>query len=138
MHLALLQTAQEVPVDASEYAQTMFGGGFLLVVLLIAIICIAGLWKVFTKAGQPGWAAIVPIYNAFVLVKVAGRPMWWGLLFIIPVVGIIVWILLSLDLVKRFGKETLFAVGLILLAPIFLTILGFDNSRYTPQGATAG
>jgi hypothetical protein len=101
--------------------------------LIIAIIAIVGLWKVFTKAGEPGWAAIIPIYNTFVWLKIVGRPWWWLLLLLIPFVNFIVMILISLDLAKAFGKSTGFALGLIFLSPIFLILLGFGDAQY--QGA---
>ncbi len=102
----------------------------------IMLVCIAGMWKMFTKAGQPGWGAIVPIYNAYLLCKIAGRPGWWILLFLIPIVSLIVAIILMLDLAKSFGKGTAFAIGLILLSPIFMCILGFGSAQY--QGPAAG
>ena len=67
----------------------------LLVCLAILIVVIAGLWKVFVKAGHPGWAAIIPIYNVYILLKIAGRPGWWLLLFLVPVVSFVIAILVS-------------------------------------------
>jgi len=118
----------------------------ILVIVYIAVIVfeIAALWKVFVKAGQPGWAAIIPIWNLYILLKVIGRPAWWLILFlvgvIIPFVGwillLVLGIIIALDLAKSFAKSTGFAVGLFLLNFIFVPILGFGEARYV--GPSAG
>ena len=91
----------------------------------VVVFEIAALWQVFVKGGHPGWAAIIPFYNYYVLLKVVGRPGWWLILYFIPLVNIIVWIIVAIDLSKSFAKTSGFAVGLILLAFIFIPILGF-------------
>jgi hypothetical protein len=96
----------------------------------ILIFVIISMWKVFEKAGEPGWAAIIPIYNWIVLLKIAGRPLWWLLLLII--LFPIIWIIISIDIAKRFGKGTGFGIGLALLGFIFYPILAFGDARYTP------
>jgi len=103
-----------------------------LVEIVLVVLCIAGLWKVFSKAGQPGWAAIIPIYNAIVLLNVAGKPIWFILLLCIPFVNVIFSIIVMAGLAKNFGKGIGFLLGLILLPFIFLPILGFGGSRYEP------
>jgi hypothetical protein len=118
----------------------------ILVVIYIAVIVleIAALWKVFVKAGHPGWAAIIPIWNLYILLKVIGRPPWWLLLFlvgvIVPFVGwillLVLGVIIALDLAKSFAKSTGFAVGLFLLNFIFVPILGFGEARYV--GPSAG
>ncbi len=124
-------------------------GGFvgILVIVYIAIIVfeIAALWKVFVKAGQPGWAAIIPIYNLYILLKVIGRPGWWLVLFlagvIVPFVGwillIVISIIIAIDLAKSFAKSSGFAVGLFFLNFIFVPILGFGESQYVGPAAAA-
>ena len=102
--------------------------------LLFAILVIASLWRIFTKAGRPGWASIIPIYNTIVLLDVVGRPWWWLLLLLIPFVNIIVAVILYIDLAKSFGKGVGFGIGLLLLAPIFLPILAFGDARYVGLG----
>src|SRR2546429_4078894 len=97
------------------------------------ILIIAAWWKIFSKAGQPGWAAIIPIYNLIVLCKIVGRPAWWVLLLLICFP--IFFIILSIDLAKSFGKGVGFAIGLILLSVIFFPILGFGSATY--QGPSA-
>jgi hypothetical protein len=117
----------------------VFTGVFLIVMLAIGVVMIASLWKVFAKAGQPGWAAIVPIYNAVVLLQITGRPLWWIILFMIPLANIIVGILVAVDLAKSFGQSTGFALGLVFLGFIFFPILGFGSARYLgPAAAGAG
>jgi hypothetical protein len=112
-------------------ANEMLGLLFFLIYLVIIIVLIASYWKVFVKAGQPGWAAIIPIYNLYIFLKIVCRPVWWLILFIIPVVDIIVYIIVSIDIAKRFNKEIGFAIGLILLPIIFYPILGFGDATYT-------
>ena len=108
---------------------------FLLLYLAIIVVVIAGFWKMYTKAGQPGWAAIVPIYNLYIMCKIAGRPGWWVILLIIPYINLIFVIIIMLDLAKSFGKGIGFAVGMILLGFIFIPILGFGDAEY--QGPAA-
>lgn len=108
----------------------------LLIYLAIIVLVIAGMWKMFTKAGQPGWAAIIPILNLYLLCKIAGRPGWWLILMFIPIVNFVVSIIVMLDIAKSFGKGVGFAIGLILLGFIFIPILGFGSAQY--QGPAAG
>jgi hypothetical protein len=98
--------------------------------LAFYVLVVVGLWQVFVKAGHPGWAAIIPFYNIYVILKIVGRPGWWLILYFIPIVNVIAWIIVSIDLAKSFGKSTGFAVGLIFLPFIFLIILGFGSDRY--------
>jgi hypothetical protein len=104
--------------------------------LLVALLLIVAMWKVFTKAGQPGWASIIPIYNIYIWCKIVGRPWWWILLMLIPFVNFIVAIILCIDLAKSFGKGVGFGIGLALLGIIFFPILGFGSAQY--QGPSAG
>ena len=104
--------------------------------LLVALLIIVAMWKVFTKAGQPGWASIIPIYNLYIWCKIVGRPWWWILLMLIPFVNFIIAIILCIDLAKSFGKGVGFGLGLALLGFIFWPILGFGSAQY--QGPAAG
>jgi hypothetical protein len=112
------------------------GIGILVLYLVLIVLFVAGLWKVFTKAGQPGWAAIIPIVNMYFMCKVAGRPGWWLILMFIPIVGFIITAIVSIDIAKSFGRGTGFGVGLWLLGVIFYPILGFGSAEY--QGPAAG
>ena len=106
-----------------------------IVYLALVVAIIAGLWKAFEKAGKPGWAAIVPIYNVWVMAEIAGKPGWWGLLCLIPIVGIVIAILISLGVATAFGKGAGFGIGLALLGFIFWPILGFGDAQYVGAGA---
>lgn len=108
------------------------GGGIVMMIVQLAIMVaiVAGAWKVFTKAGKPGWAAIVPIYNGIVLLDIVEKPIWWIVLFFIPIVNFIAAILVSIELAKKFGKGTGFGIGLALLGFIFIPILGFSDAQF--------
>ena len=98
--------------------------------LAIVVVMIAAMWKVFEKAGQPGWAAIIPIYNLYIMTKIAGKPGWWVLMFLIPFVNLIFLIWLYNMISKSFGKDEGFTVGLVILGIIFWPILGFGAAKY--------
>jgi uncharacterized protein DUF5684 len=123
MHALLAQT--------SDYETTSAPSPIVIIIsLAIAILMIAAMWKVFSKAGQPGWAVIIPIYNIYIMCKVAGRPGWWVLLMFIPFVNFIIAIILNIDIAKNFGKGVGFGIGLIILPFIFYPILGFGSAQY--------
>ena len=114
-------------------AMALFGVIFLLGALIGYLLVTAFMfWKVFTKAGHPGWASVVPIYNIYILTQIAGKEWWWVILCFIPLVNIIAFILISLGVAQNFGKGAGFAVGLFLLAIIFYPILGFGSAVYLP------
>ena len=98
--------------------------------LAIVIVVIAGIWKTFEKAGQPGWAAIIPIYNLYIMLKIAGKSGWWLLAFLIPILNIIMIFVVYIEIAKRFGQSTGFGIGLALLGFIFWPILGFGDAQY--------
>ena len=117
--------------ETSDYGTAQGPGPvFWICYSVVVLLLIAAIWKVFSKAGQPGWAAIIPIYNIYVMCKVAGRPGWWLLLMLIPFVNLIIAIILNVDIAKRFGKGIGFAIGMILLPFIFWPILGFGSAQY--------
>lgn len=106
-------------------------GAGVVVGIILGVISIIALWKVFQKAKQPGWAAIIPIYNVYILLKVVGRPGWWILLYLIPFVNIIVHLVVALDAAKSFGKSSAFGViGLWLFSFIGYMIVGFGDAKY--------
>lgn len=106
------------------------GLGMLLFNLLVVVGVLVGIWKVFVKANKPGWAALVPIYNLFVLAEVGGKPSWWAILLFVPLVNLIVFVLICMGVAKNFGKNELYGIGLALLGFIFFPLLGFGNARY--------
>ncbi|MDN3551840.1 DUF5684 domain-containing protein [Mucilaginibacter aquaedulcis] len=133
-----MQNYDPSSAPSSAALAAMFGA-FLIPSLIVGIISIIGMWKVFEKAGKPGWAAIIPIYNVIVLLEIVGKPVWWIILFLIPCINIIfgIWTLNLLS--KSFGQSEGFTVGLILLGFVFYPLLGFGNYQYLgPAGAGAG
>jgi hypothetical protein len=123
-------------VNQTTTVDTSVGVVPAIIGLAFAVLLIAALWKVFTKAGKPGWAAIIPVYNLYVTLKLVGRPGWWLILFIIPFVNIIFSLILALDLAKSFGKGGAFGVfGLWLFTFVGYPILGFGSANY--QGPAA-
>ena len=112
-------------------------GGLLggLVGFVLGILILVAMWKVYTKAGKPGWAILIPIYNLFVLLEIVGRPGWWLILLLIPIVNLVVIFIISFDLARSFGKGTGFGLGLVFLNVIFMMILGFGKARYIGPAA---
>lgn len=105
-------------------------GGVQIVVMIWVIVTLVSLWGIFEKAGEPGWACIVPFYNSWVWCKVAGMPGWVFIGFFIPYVGAVFSIVVTVLTGKCFGKGVGFILGLIFLPFIFLPILAFGNSEY--------
>ncbi len=105
----------------------------LLVQLAVVVVEVAAFWRIFTKAGERGWAAIVPVYNLIVLQRIVQRPTWWVFLWFVPGASAVVAVIVLVELAERFGRSGWFSVGLIALAPIFAPILGLGSSRYNVQ-----
>jgi hypothetical protein len=105
----------------------------MLIWLAVVVVMVASMWKVFTKAGEPGWAAIVPIYNLIVLLKISSKPIWWIVLFLIPLVNIVMLVLTNIGLAQNFGKGAGFGLGLAFLSPIFYPMLAFGDATYRPS-----
>jgi len=116
----------------SDYGALGAGIGIVGWLLYMAVIVfyIFCMWKVYVKAGKPGWAAIVPIYNVLVQLEIVGRPWWYLLLLLVPVVNIVIGIMILFDLAKVFGKGTGFGFGLLFLSFIFIPILAFGDAKY--------
>ena len=115
---------------------------FVVVLYLIfAVVCIASMWVLFEKAGKPGWAAIIPIYNYVVMTEIVGKPWYWILFMLIPVLNIIFGIWLINLIVKSFGKSEAYTIGIIILPIIFLPLLAFSKDvkfvGLQPVGTTA-
>lgn len=142
-------------LNGGDYGSDFFGPTFWILgilYLIILILLIASLWKIFEKAGKPGWAAIVPFYNLWVLIEIVGRPSWWFwmllggiVLSMIPFLGFLIAIalfvlivMLYIDLAKSFGKGVGFAIGMIFLSIIFFPILAFGNAQYIGPAASQG
>ena len=103
---------------------------YLVFCLVVGIISIIATWKIFTKAGRPGWQCLIPFYNTYVMFEIAGMNGWMFLLLCIPFVNIVISIMLVINLSKAFGKSSGFTVGLIFLPLIFMLILAFGKDQY--------
>ena len=112
-----------------------FLSGFFLALAVVSIVLIIANWKIFTKAGKPGWAAIVPFYNFYILLQIVGLPIWTIIFFFIPFTAPFIMLFVYWNLAKVFGKSSGFGIGLMFLAPIFLLILAFDKSTYIGTSA---
>jgi hypothetical protein len=104
--------------------------GFYLVVVGIALFTIVSYWKLFEKARRPRWAAIVPIYGAVVLLRLVGKPSWWVVPLLVPIINLVTYLFLCPALARSFGKGNRFAVGLIFVHVVFLAILAFGRAEY--------
>ena len=114
------------------------GGAMMIVALALAVVLIIGLWKVYVKAGQPGWAVLIPFYNVYILLKIAGRPGWWLVLCLIPLVNIAIAVIVAIDVAKAFGQSAVFGVVLLfLLSGIGYLVLGFGNYKYVGPATAA-
>ncbi|HYE55337.1 MAG TPA: DUF5684 domain-containing protein [Chitinophagaceae bacterium] len=110
----------------------------LILYIALIVLMIASQWKLYVKAGEPGWAAIIPIYNMIVLLKIIGKPTWWIVLMLIPVVNLIFAIWAVNLLAKSFGKDSGFTLGMIFLPFIFYPVLAFGDAQYLgPQSSEA-
>jgi Family of unknown function (DUF5684) len=102
------------------------------VYLAVFILYIVAGWRIFAKAGEPGWGVFVPIYNLYLICKISGRPEWWLILFFIPLVNVAIGLIIAMDVARAFSKGPGFGIGLWLLGFIFVPILGFGSAQYTP------
>lgn len=105
-------------------------GIFLFLYLAVMVLFIASGWIIFKKAGKPGWAVLIPIYNIIVLLEILNKPIWWIILLLIPFVNFIVSLLLLHRLAQSFGKEIGFTLGLIFFPFIFVPVLAFSSAEY--------
>src|SRR5215216_2018464 len=100
---------------AANAAAAGIGAGILVFYLLLFVFFGIVGWKLFTKAGKPGWAALIPIYNVIVFLEIVGKPVWWVILMFIPIVSLVISIMLSISLAERFGKGAGYGVGIAFL-----------------------
>lgn len=104
-------------------------GAYMIVVYAVAILTIVSMWKIFKKAGQPGWAAIIPVYNIIVLLNIVELPIWYIALFFIPFANIYALFKIYIELAHKFGKSTGFGVLTVFFSAICLPILAFGKSN---------
>lgn len=120
--------------SSSSDIASFFGGGLLIVMLVISLVILISIWKTFKKAGQPGWATLIPIYNTYVLTQIAKLPAYYILLTFIPVVNIYAMFKINIEIAHNFGKSTGFGIILSLFSWIGYPILGFGNATYIDNG----
>lgn len=106
-----------------------------IIYLAVVVLMIVGMWKMFEKAGRPGWASLIPFYNSYVACEIARLPILWFILLFIPIVSIVAWIMICMKVAENFGKTGGYGIGLALLGFVFFPMLGFSDAQY--QG-TAG
>lgn len=101
-----------------------------LLSLLVAVPAVVALSEILAKAGQPRWAALVPVYDIVVLLKAVGRPWWWLLFMLVPLANVAIFLVVCLDLARVFGRGRLFGLGLLALAPACQLVLAYGGARY--------
>lgn len=121
-------TTTSTTTSSSDPIQTLIG-------LAVLVLVVASLWKIFTKAGKPGWAAIVPFYNMIVLLQIVGRPIWWFVLLLVPFVNIVFSIILAHDTSKSFGRGVGTTLLLIFLPFIGYPMLAWGDAKYVAPSA---
>ena len=125
--LAQLSTDTAGSANSMSDAQAI---GLTVVMAAVVLVVIASIWRIFQKAGEPGWHAIVPFLNTWTMIKVAGRPGWWFFLYFVPCVNYVVAFIVFFDVAKAFGRSSIFGVGTALFSPVFLPILAFGSSEH--------
>lgn len=123
----------------SEQPSMPVGPAIVTVAFGIALLVffLASTWKIYVKAGRPGWAVLVPFYNLVVLLQIVGKPVWWLLLFLVPCVSWVVAIFVAIELARVFGKGLGFGLGLAFLPFVFYPVLGFGDAVYEGQSLLA-
>jgi len=113
---------------------------FLIILfsLAVAAFYLYCAWRIFEKAGKPGWAALIPIFNTLIELEIVQRPLWWVLLMFVPGVNLLITVIILFDLARVFGKDNGFAFGILFLAPIFVPILALGDAVYTPRNPVEG
>ncbi|MCB0911101.1 MAG: hypothetical protein KDB60_05725 [Propionibacteriaceae bacterium] len=115
----------------NDYAAALASTPTIIFSLVLAVLMIVAMWKIFTKAGEPGWYSIIPFLNVFVLFRIAGLSPWLFLLLLIPLVNIVIAIMLALKLGAAFGKSGVWSFFLLVVfATIGYLILGYGSAEY--------
>jgi Family of unknown function (DUF5684) len=124
-----------IETSTSSGTSVYFSGTYLIIDLILVVLGIVGLWMTLSKAGRPGWGAIIPFFNVYLIIKMAGRPGWWLILMFIPFVNFVILIIVAIDNAKNFGHGAGFGVLLWLFPFIMYLVLGFGSSQYKPLNA---
>lgn len=119
-------------VDETVASTALWGSffGIMIFSLILSLIIIISYWKIFNKAGKPGWVALIPVYNYIVMIQIAKLPIWYIILFFIPVVNIYILFKINIEMAKKFGKSSGYGIGMTLLSVIFVPLLAFSDSVY--------
>jgi hypothetical protein len=107
---------------------------FGLFFLIFSIFMIACFWRIFHKAGKPGWATLVPFYNVAVILQIVGKPSWWLLLLFVPGINIIIAVLMLIEMARSFGYGPGFGIGMFFLPIIFIPLLAIGENEYIGPG----
>ncbi len=127
--ILLAQLRYQSPPAAREDGPVVWV--LLALIFIIAALLFASFWKIFEKAGRPGWAALIPFYNIFVWLEILGRPSWLVVVSLIPYANVLLQMFLATDTSKAFGKRGIgFTLGVVFLPFIFFPILAFGSARY--------
>ncbi len=108
----------------------IIGAIVAVISVLVFLLILFATWRIFSKAGRPGWYALIPIFNVYVMLQIVKKPTWLTLLFFIPYVQLIPQIIISIELGKAFGKSSAFSAIFILILPLGYFIIAFDDSKY--------
>ena len=103
---------------------------FWVIYIAVIALFVVSMWKLFVRAGKPGWTSLIPIYNNVVMTEIAGKPLWWVLMLFVPIVNIVFAFLILYHFSKAYGKSDGFSIGVALLSIIFLPLLAFSDAKY--------
>jgi hypothetical protein len=127
LHLILAQSNNQA---GDPVAWLMFTCCVCIFPLIVTSVIFASFWRIFEKAGKPGWYGIIPFYNLFILLEIVGRPVWWFIFFFIPAVCIVAYFIVSIDLAKSFGKDIRYGLCIAFFPPFYLPHLAFSDAKY--------
>jgi len=102
----------------------------MLISLIVFVVLVVSGWQMYAKARQPGWVSVIPVLNVLGLLKMIGKPYWWALLYLVPVVNVAMHFVVAVLVARSFGKGFLFGVGLFFLPIVFLPMIGLGDARY--------
>ncbi len=127
-----LAELDKLAADDGPPASRAWEAAKALTILALLGVAAVGMWRVFVKAGLPGWGALVPYYNLVLLMRLAGKPGWWAIWFLVPFLNIMIYTIVTLEIAKNFGKGVAYTLGLLLLPIVFYAILGLGRAEYNP------
>ncbi len=117
-------------IVADNWVEMAASGTWTAIGLVLAVLALVGGWKMLAKAGRPGWGILIPFYNTYLLCRVAGRPGWWLILFFIPIVDIVIWLIVALNIAENFGHGAGYGILLWLFPWLMFLVLGFGTDTY--------